>query len=269
MWSYPEIDPVAISLGPLKVHWYGLMYLLAFASAWGMGVIRARQPWRPLQPKQVEDLIFYAAMGTVIGGRLGYVFFYNFGQFVEDPLWLFRVWEGGMSFHGGLLGVITACFIYARRISQPFLAVMDFIAPLVPAGLFFGRIGNFIGQELWGRETTVPWGVIFPNDDLGLVRHPSQLYEAFLEGLVILLVLTWYARKPRPTGAVCSLFLILYGLFRFSVEFVREPDAHIQFDLFDWMTRGQILSAPMVAIGLIFFVGAYIRHSKQQERGNT
>lgn len=264
MLTYPALDPVAIAIGPLKVHWYGLMYLFAFTAAWLLGTYRAKKlPWSPLQPKEVEDLVFYGALGVVLGARVGYVVFYNFDAFIEDPLWLFRVWEGGMSFHGGLLGVITAMVIYCRKIGQPFLKVMDFVAPLVPLGLFFGRSGNFIGQELWGRPTDGPWGMIFPNDPAQLARHPSQLYEAFLEGVVLFCILFWFSRKSRPTASVASLFLIGYGAFRFSVEFLREPDAHIQFDLFNWMTRGQILSAPMVAIGLIFFIGAY-RHANKQ-----
>lgn len=265
-WSYPEIDPVAFTLGPLTVHWYGLMYLLAFVTAWFIGIQTARRQWSPVKPKQVEDLVFYAALGVVVGGRVGYVFFYNFGAFIDDPIWLFRIWEGGMSFHGGLLGVIVAMVLFARKLNQPFLKVMDFMAPLVPSGLFFGRIGNFIGQELWGRSTDGPWGMVFPNDPLGLARHPSQLYEALLEGLVIFVVLLWFARKPRPAGAICSLFVILYGIFRFTVEFVREPDAHIQFDLFDWMTRGQILSTPMIIVGLAVFIWAMFLRSKTQRK---
>lgn len=263
MWNYPEIDPVAFSLGPLTVHWYGLMYLLAFGCAWGLGVYRAKQPWSPVKSNQVEDLVFYGAMGVVIGARVGYVFIYNFPAFVDDPLWLFRIWEGGMSFHGGLLGVIVAMALFARKLNQPFLRVMDFVAPLVPSGLLFGRIGNFIGQELWGRETDVPWAMVFPKDPELLARHPSQLYEAFLEGLVILIVLFWFSRKQRPTGAVCALFVILYGAFRFTVEFFREPDAHIQYDLFDWVTRGQILSTPMVMVGLAVFIWAYARNKER------
>lgn len=261
MFTYPVIDPVAISLGPLTVHWYGLMYLFGFAAAWAIGVYRARQPWSVIQPKQVEDLVFYAAMGLVIGARVGYVMFYNFPAFLEDPIWLFRVWEGGMSFHGGLLGVLFAMFLFSKKIKQSFLRIMDFVVVLAPTGLFCGRMGNFIGQELWGRPTTSAWGIEFPNDP-GVFRHPSQLYEAFLEGIVLFIILFVFSRKPRPAAAVGAVFLIFYGIFRFSVEFVREPDAHIQFDLFDWMTRGQILSAPMVIIGLIFLVGAYAKYNK-------
>jgi len=265
MWTYPEIDPVAFSLGPLSVHWYGLMYLAAFGCAWALGLYRSRQAWSPVKAKQVEDFIFYAAMGVVLGGRFGYVFFYNFSAFLEDPLWLFRVWEGGMSFHGGLLGVVFAVWLFSRKVGQPFLRVMDFGAVLVPAGLFFGRIGNFIGQELWGRATDVSWGMVFPKDKEQLVRHPSQLYEAFLEGFVIFCVLLWFSRKPRPAGAVCSLFLILYGVFRFTVEFYREPDEHLKSELlFGWVTRGQVFSTPMIAVGIIFLIGAYWHLKKQQ-----
>jgi phosphatidylglycerol:prolipoprotein diacylglycerol transferase len=257
MWTYPEIDPVAFSIGPLSVHWYGIMYLVGFACALGIGLFRSRQSWSPVAAKQVEDLVFYAAVGVVLGGRMGYVLFYNFSAFLEDPLWLLRVWEGGMSFHGGLLGVIVAMIVFARKIGQPFLKVMDFVAPMVPPGLFFGRIGNFIGQELWGRPTDSAFAMVFPKDPDLLPRHPSQLYEAFLEGGILLLILFLFSRKPRPTGAICALFLFFYGVFRFSVEFFREPDAHIQFDLFDWVTRGQILSTPMIALGLVIFVWVY------------
>jgi len=265
MWSYPDIDPVAFSIGSWPVHWYGIMYLAAFATAWLIGMQTAKRSWSPVSVKQVEDLIFYAALGVVLGGRVGYVFFYNFETFANDPLWLFRVWEGGMAFHGGLLGVIVAMALYARKLNQPFLRVMDFVAPLVPLGLFFGRIGNFIGQELWGRASDSSWAMVFPKDPEQLARHPSQLYEAFLEGIVIFIVLYWYSRKPRPTGTTCALFVFLYGSFRFFVEFFREPDAHIQFDLFDWVTRGQILSTPMIIIGLGVFVWAYAHHFKQNK----
>ena len=267
MWTYPEIDPVAFSVGPVSVHWYGIMYLIGFACALGIGLWNSRKEWSPVAAKQVEDLVFYAALGVVLGGRTGYVIFYNFAAFLDDPLWLFRVWEGGMSFHGGLIGVTLAMVIYAKKIGQPFFKVMDFVAPMVPPGLLFGRIGNFIGQELWGRPTDSAWGMVFPRDPDLLSRHPSQLYEAFLEGFVLFLVLLWFSRKPRPTGVVCSLLLVLYGVFRFSVEFFREPDAHIQFDLFDWVTRGQILSAPMVILGLLIISIAYWRHAKKSGKG--
>lgn len=270
--TYPEIDPVAFTIdaftlfgyeiGPLSIHWYGLMYLCAFLGAWGLGCYRASRPGACLTRGQVEDLIFYGAVGVVVGGRLGYVFFYNLDDFIEDPVWLFRVWEGGMAFHGGLLGVAVAMLLFARKINQSFFDVMDFTVPLVPLGLGLGRLGNFIGGELWGRETTVSWGMVFPKDVDQLVRHPSQLYQAFLEGIVLFVIVMWFSAKPRPRAAVSSLFLIVYGCQRFAVEFVRQPDAHIEFDLFDWVTRGQILSLPMIIVGGLVFAWAYRDKSK-------
>lgn len=257
MLTYPVIDPVAVALGPVKVHWYGLMYLLGFAAAWWLAMRRSQQPWAPVRRAQVDDLIVYVALGVVIGGRLGSGLFYNFDIWRADPLWIFRIWEGGMAFHGGLLGVLTALWLYGRKLQQPFLAVADFVAPLVPIGLGLGRIGNFIGQELWGRPTDLPWAMVFPRDPEQLARHPSQLYQALLEGLVLFALLFWFSRRQRPAGAVGGLFLTLYGLFRFLVEFVREPDRNIGFDLFDWLTRGQLLSLPMILAGLLLTGWAY------------
>ncbi|MGV6808216.1 MAG: prolipoprotein diacylglyceryl transferase [bacterium] len=259
MLSYPDIDPVAIALGPVKIHWYGLMYLLGFLAAWRIALMRASRPWSPLKRAQVEDLIVYGAFGVILGGRIGYVLFYNFDRWLSDPLWILRIWEGGMAFHGGLLGVIFALFVYARKIEQPFLGVADFVTPLVPIGLGLGRVGNFIGQELWGRETTGSWGMVFPNDPLQLLRHPSQLYQACLEGLALFLILFFFTRKPRPAGAAGGLFLVGYGIFRFVVEFAREPDSHIGFDVGGWMTRGQMLSLPMIALGGLMLLWAYRR----------
>lgn len=277
MLTYPDIDPVAISIdavtiagktiGPLEIHWYGLMYLFGFVGAWILAYRRGRRPDTVIEPKQAEDLIFYGAMGIVIGGRLGYIFFYSFEAWLNDPLLLFRLWEGGMSFHGGLIGTAIAMLLFARKINKNFFDIVDFVAPFAPLGIFFGRIGNFIGGELYGRATDVPWAVIFPSDPLGLPRHPSQLYEALLEGLVLFIVLFWFSAKPRPRGSVIGLFLMLYGIFRFTVEFFREPDAHIMFDLFGWMTRGQILSLPMIALGLVLIVWTYKQEPKR--RANT
>jgi phosphatidylglycerol:prolipoprotein diacylglycerol transferase len=256
MLTYPSIDPVALELGPLEIHWYGITYLVGFAAAWWLAVMRSRQSWSPVQHKQVDDLVFYGALGVIVGGRCGYVLFYNFDRFLEQPLWLFYVWEGGMSFHGGLLGVLLSMTLFARRISQPVSAVFDFIAPLVPIGLGMGRLGNFIGQELWGRETDVPWAMVFPDDPQGLARHPSQLYQFALEGVALFCLLYWFSAKKRPPLAVGGLFLLGYGVFRFMIEFFRQPDSHIGFDAFDWMTRGQLLSVPMIIVGLLLLLRA-------------
>ncbi|HEY8940897.1 MAG TPA: prolipoprotein diacylglyceryl transferase [Cellvibrio sp.] len=271
MLQYPDIDPIAFTLfkdpihlgnlaiGPFSVHWYGIMYLLAFLSAWLIALYRTRAPYSPVNKFQVENLITYGAFGVILGGRFGYVLFYNFDKWLHDPLWLFRVWEGGMSFHGGLIGVIVAMFIYSRRIGRPFTSVMDFVAPIVPLGLGFGRLGNFIGQELWGRVSDAPWAMVFPKamDPAGVARHPSQLYQAFLEGLVLFLIVFWFSSKPRPRCAVSGVFLIGYSIFRFSVEFVREPDQGIGFDLLGWMTRGQLLCVPMFVLGVGLLIYAY------------
>ncbi|MEM6484722.1 MAG: prolipoprotein diacylglyceryl transferase [Pseudomonadota bacterium] len=250
MLIYPEIDPVALAVGPVKVHWYGLTYLAGLAFAWWLAVRRARWTFTPLQPKQVDDLIFYCALGVVLGGRFGYVLFYGGERLTSDPTWLLRVWEGGMSFHGGMLGVIFATYVYARKQGIRFWPLMDFVAPLAPLGLALGRIGNFIGQELWGRAASVPWAMVFPNDPLQLPRHPSQLYQFALEGLLLFAILLVFTSKPRPVCAASGVFCLGYGILRFSVEFFREPDAHLGFQAFGWMTRGQILCIPMMLFGM-------------------
>ena len=269
MLPYPEIDPVAFSigpltiagktLGPLEVHWYGLMYLFGLAGGWLVALPRLRRPGNVVNTKQVDDLVFYLAMGLIIGARAGYVFFYNFELFAADPMYLFRLWEGGMSFHGGMLGGAVSLAIYSRKIKQHPVDVLDFTAVYIPIGLFCGRMGNFIGSELYGRATDVPWAMVFPSDPEQLPRHPSQLYEAFLEGIVLLGILYWFSNKPRPRGAVAALAILGYGIFRFSVEFVREPDSHIGFDAFNWMTRGQILCIPMIAFGLFVLTWTYYK----------
>ena len=255
MLSYPSIDPVALSVGPLQVHWYGVMYLLAFLVAWRLALRNSQRPWSPIKKNQVEDLIVYGAWGVILGGRIGYMFFYSADKWLADPAMLIRIWEGGMSFHGGLMGVVIAILIYSRKYQISFLSLGDFAAPLVPTGLMFGRFGNFIGQELYGRPTDVPWAMVFPADPELLPRHPSQLYEAALEGLVLFLIINWFASKPRLRGEVGGLFLILYGVFRFCVEFVRQPDAQFSgqaalLESFNWMTRGQTLCIPMIIVGL-------------------
>lgn len=266
MLQHPQFDPVAIGIGPLQIHWYGLMYLVGFLSAWWLGQWRAKRPDTPLKPEQMGDLIFYAALGVILGGRLGYVFFYGFDRFVADPLWAIRVWEGGMSFHGGLIGVILAMWLYGRHIGESFFRIADFVAPLVPIGLGAGRLGNFINGELPGRVTDVPWGMVFPNTPDGLPRHPSQLYELALEGVALFVILWWFSARPRPTMAVSGLFLLGYGGFRFFVEFFRAPDAHLGFVALDWLTMGQILSAPMIVLGVIFLVWAYRRADQPAPR---
>ncbi len=243
----PAIDPVIFAVGPLAVRWYGLMYLVGFlAASWLAGRSAARSG---LSKAQVSDLLFYGFLGVILGGRIGYVLFYQFERLLDNPLYLLRVWEGGMSFHGGLLGVITVMLIFARRLDRSFWQIADFIAPLIPIGLGAGRIGNFVNGELWGRVTDLPWGVIFNSAQAGpLPRHPSQLYEFFLEGVVLFIALQWFSRRASKPGQVAGLFLALYGLFRFGVEFVREPDAHLG-HLFAWVSMGQLLSVPMIVFG--------------------
>ena len=262
MLQHPDIDPVAFSIGPLAVHWYGLAYLAGFALAWLLATKRARRVDSPVTPTQVEDVVFYSALGVILGGRCGYVLFYNFDKFLHDPLWLFRVWEGGMSFHGGALGVIVAMAWYARAHTIQLGRLWDFVAPLVPLGLLLGRLANFLNQELWGRQTNVAWGMVFPRTDPArLVRHPSQLYEAFLEGLVLFAILWWFSCKQRPMYSVGALFLFFYGVFRFIVEFFREPDEQIGFAAFGWMSRGQELCVPMIVVGAVLFIYAYRRNA--------
>ncbi|WP_210397141.1 prolipoprotein diacylglyceryl transferase [Motiliproteus sediminis] len=263
MLTYPHIDPVALELGPLKIHWYGLMYLGGFAAAWWLAKRRAQAEGSGWSREQVSDLIFYCALGVVLGGRLGYVLFYNFERFLAEPLWLFAVWEGGMAFHGGLLGVTAAILWFARKQHKDFFAVTDFVAPLVPIGLGLGRLGNFIGGELWGRATDLPWAMVFPRAD-ALARHPSQLYQFALEGVVLFSVLWWFSSRPRPAGSVAGLFLTLYGCFRFLVEFVREPDQQLGYIAFDWLTMGQLLSLPMVIGGVVLIGWAYQGRGKNQ-----
>lgn len=270
MLHYPNIDPVAFAIGPLKVHWYGLMYLVGFVAAWILGRWRASKPGSRWTADLVDDVIFYCVIGVIAGGRLGYMLFYGFDQILANPLNLLKVWEGGMSFHGGLIGVLLAMGLFARRHGMRFFEVGDFVAPLVPIGLLTGRIGNFINGELWGHVTAVPWGIRLPCDRFseycaGLPLdaqwsqplHASQLYEATLEGLVLFIVLWWFSSRPRPIMAVSGLFLLLYGLFRFSVEFVRLPDSHIGYLAFDWFTMGQLLTLPMLLFGTLLIVLAY------------
>jgi phosphatidylglycerol:prolipoprotein diacylglycerol transferase len=252
MFIHPQIDPIAISIGPLKVHWYGLMYFFGFLSFIYLGKKQiVTKPWFKLNEKMLDDTFFYGALGVILGGRLGYVLFYQPVYYITHPDEIFAFWHGGMSFHGGLIGVLIGIYWATRKYKANWLHTMDFIAPLVPLGLFFGRIGNFINQELWGRPTELFWGMIFPSID-DTIRHPSQLYEAFFEGIVLFLILWIFSSKERATGQISALFLILYGFFRFCIEFTRAPDSFLGYFFFD-LTMGQLLSIPMVLVGLWIF----------------
>jgi phosphatidylglycerol:prolipoprotein diacylglycerol transferase len=256
MLIHPQFDPVAIHLGPLAVRWYGLMYLVGFGLVWVMARHRIqRNPNGIWTQKDLDDALFYGILGTILGGRLGYVLFYKFGDYLQAPWKIFYLWEGGMSFHGGFLGVVLAMWWFARSRRQDWLRITDFIAPLAPLALGAGRIGNFINAELWGRPATVPWAMVFPNVDR-LPRHPSQLYEFALEGVVLFAILWWFSARPRPRGAVSALFLIGYGVFRFAVEFTREPDRFLGL-LALGFSMGQWLSLPMVLIGSAMLIRAY------------
>lgn len=249
MLSFPNIDPVAFHIGPLAVRWYGISYLVGISVGWWLMRRRARAPDSGWTASEVGDFIFYLALGAVLGGRIGYILFYNFGVYLHDPLAIFRVWQGGMSFHGGLIGLFLASWWWARKTRRGFLEVCDFVVPAGPLGLFFGRMANFINGELWGAPTQLPWGMVFPGGG-PMPRHPSQLYEAVLEGIVLFAIIWWYSSRRRPRGSVTGLFLIGYGVARCLVEFVREPDAQIGYLAGDWLTMGQVLSVPMIALGI-------------------
>lgn len=271
MIRYPEIDKVAVGLGDIKIHWYGIMYVLGFIAAFLLLRYRAGKPQWNWKREEPEDLIFYGMVGLILGGRLFYMLVYGSDQLLDNPLSIFKIWEGGMSFHGGLLGVMAAMWLYARKTGRSFFQVTDFLAPAVPPGLLFGRIGNFINGELWGKPTDLPWAFYYDGSlrpDVaaafvdGQARHPSQLYEAALEGLALFVILWLYSAKPRPTMAVSGMFLLFYGLFRSTVEFVRVPDAHMGdggYLAFGWLTTGQLLSLPMVVFGIVLVFLAYRR----------
>ncbi len=273
---YPAPDPVLLSLGPLQIHWYGIMYLVGFAGGYWLLARRVRRPGSGWTLPQWGDLLFYIALGVVLGGRVGYMLFYGTELLLDNPLSLFKIWQGGMSFHGGLLGVLLAIWLYARGQGRNFWDVVDFIAPVVPIGLGAGRLGNFINGELWGKVTTLPWGMRLPCADprfdfycngamtgYSLPHHPSMLYEMLLEGVVMFFVLWWFSARPRPRMAVAGLFALLYGVFRFGVEFVRLPDAHIGYLAGGWLTMGQVLSLPLIAVGLALLFFAYRRNAIQ------
>jgi phosphatidylglycerol:prolipoprotein diacylglycerol transferase len=263
MLVHPQFDPIAFQIGPVAVRWYGLMYLVAFALFVVLGKVRARRNlltgWHP---RDVDDMLFYGVFGVILGGRLGYVLFYKPLYYAAHPLEILQVWSGGMSFHGGFLGVLAALWLFARSRDKRFLDVTDFVAPLVPLGLAAGRLGNFINGELVGRVTDVPWAMVFPQVD-GLPRHPSQLYQFGLEGVLLFLLLWWYAGRTRPMGAVSAMFLIGYGAFRFIAEFAREPDNFLGF-LAGGLTMGQWLSLPMMAAGVVMLVWSFRRAGKAE-----
>lgn len=259
--QFPVIDPVIFSIGPVALRWYGTMYLIGFIAAMFIANKAADKSNGLWTREQVSDLLFYGFLGVILGGRFGYVLFYQFDYFLADPLYLLKIWQGGMSFHGGLLGVIFAIYLFARKTKKKFLQVGDFVAPLVPIGLGMGRLGNFINAELWGRQTDVPWAMVFPTDPLQVPRHPSQLYEFFLEGVVLFAILFILMRKPRTLGLASGAFLIGYGVFRSFVEFFREPDAHLGL-YFSFISKGQILSIPMILAGIAIIYIGYLHQEK-------
>lgn len=263
MITYPEIDPVAINIGPLAIHWYGLMYLSGFALMWILGMYRAKQPNSGWNQQEVDDLVFYGAAGLILGARIGYVLFYNFSSFLDDPLSIVKVWQGGMSFHGGALGVMVALLLYNRKYQKNYFDITDFMLPLAPPGLLAGRMGNFINAELPGRvaDADLPWAFIYTQVD-NLPRHPSSLYQALTNGLLLFIILWLFSSKKRPRMAVSGLFLLCYGSFRFTTEFFREPDAHLGFVAFNWMSQGQVLSIPMILAGIAILVLVYKNHKK-------
>lgn len=286
MLIFPDFDPVIFSLGPLKIRWYGLMYVVGFLFAWWLARRRCQRPDSIVNAEQVDDLIFYGMLGVIIGGRLGYTFFYGWGEIASDPLYIFKIWKGGMSFHGGLIGVMLAMWWFGRKLRQPMWAVTDFVAPLAPLGLGFGRVGNFINGELWGAPApNLPWAMqvrcdgminrfdlcqrklgLAPDVALTPPLHPSMLYEAALEGFVLFAILWWFSAKPRPYRAVSGLFLLLYGAFRFFIEFFRMPDTHLPnngYILFDWVTMGMLLTLPMIIAGATLIILAYRAGTKE------
>ncbi len=265
MLTYPNIDPDIFSVGPLTVRWYGLMYVTAFVLGWLMARKRAKTSYSPIRPEQVDDLVFYVMLGVIFGGRVGYCLVYGWGEMANDIFYIFKIWKGGMSFHGGLVGVMVAMWLYGRSLGKTMWQMTDFMAPFCPLGLGFGRIGNFINGELWGKPTDLPWGFKVG----GEVLHPSQLYEALLEGLVLFLIVWWFSAKQRPYMAVSAMFALWYGIFRFFIEFYRVPDAHMSDEAgylaLGWITTGQLLSVPMILASLIMLIMAYRHHTPEGE----
>ncbi|OCG33205.1 prolipoprotein diacylglyceryl transferase [Gilliamella sp. Choc4-2] len=284
--KFPNFDPIVFSIGPISLHWYGAMYLFGVLGAFYLAKRRVDKSNNQWTLQQVENLLFWGFLGLFIGGRLGYVFFYNFATFIKNPIVLFKVWEGGMSFHGGLIGAIFVIAIFAKKANKTFMQVGDFVAPLVPIGLMFGRFGNFINGELWGRVTNLPIGMLFPTSSYAdfkfvqshpewfslysklngiLPRHPSQIYEMVFEGIVLFIILNIFIRKPRPTGAVSGVFLFCYGLFRFVIEFFRQPDEQLGLFL-NIISMGQILCLPMIIGGILILLFSYRFNNKAKTR---
>ncbi|MEE9319422.1 MAG: prolipoprotein diacylglyceryl transferase [Granulosicoccus sp.] len=270
MLQYPDIDPVAVQLGPLAIHWYGVTYLFAFMAGWWLATRRAAKPGSGWNPDEIGDAVFYIVLGVIAGGKLGSLLFYQTDSLFSDPIGVLipydfdsDTWTGwaGMSFHGGFVGVLVAFWMYARSTQRTFFQVADFFAPAFPIGLGAGRIGNFINGELYGRITDVPWGMVFPHAGPE-PRHPNQLYQFFCEGVLLFLIVWWFSSKPRPRMAVSGLFVLCYGIYRFFIEFVRQPDSHLGFIAFDWLTMGQLLSLPMILIGITMLLLAYRNQGK-------
>ena len=260
MLKYPDINPIAIKIGSFKIHWYGIMYLLGFLSAWLLGTKRSQRIKGLWEKDDIADLIFYGMAGVLLGGRIGYIVFYNLPFYLSHPLDIFKIWTGGMAFHGALIGVVIAFILYARKKGKNLFQVGDLILPTIPIGLGLGRLGNFINGELWGKESHLPWAMVFPLDPSQLPRHPSELYEFFLEGVILFIILWFYSAKERPRMTVSGMFLMLYGIFRFLVEFVRLPDPQLGYLAFGWLTMGQLLSIPMIIIGAWFIYWGYAKH---------
>ena len=276
MLTYPEINPIALKLGPVAIHWYGIMYAIGFVGGWILLRMRIKHFHLSWTTDQLSDLVLYIVLGVILGGRLGYAVFYNLPNSVAHPLQILAIWDGGMSFHGGFIGVMIAIALYGRKYKRRFFEIADFIVPVVSIGLGTGRIGNFINGELWGKFADLPWTMQLPCSDsrfirycngastgYSLPRHPSQLYEFFLEGVVLFTVLWWFSRKPRPRMAVSGSFALLYGIFRFTVEFVRLPDAQLGYLAFNWVTMGQVLSLPMIVVGIVL-LGLSYRKSRRR-----
>ncbi len=261
MFIYPQINPIAFSLGPIQVHWYGLMYVIGFVCAWLICQSRASKPGSGWTKDDITDIITWVMLGAIIGARLGYVLFYDLANYISSPIEIFYVWKGGMSFHGGFIGVTLVLYLWSKSHNRNFLDVVDMIAPGVAPGLFFGRIGNFINGELWGKVTDSPLGMVFPHAG-DLPRHPVQLYEACLEGLVLFAIVWVFSSKERAEGANTGMLVLCYAVFRIFCEFFREPDVHIGYLLGDWFTMGMLLSLPLLALGIFLLARSIVLEAK-------